>query len=237
MTMFNNKLYYKEDSFIHALNPFLKIILVILFIITLFIAKSELAHLFLYTFLIIILIISNITPLRLAKSIWRNRYFLLIVILVDLLIFRSITHMLMILIAAVAFILILAVFILTTTSKDLILLLDIFLSPLRLFKVNTRKIAIKIIKFFTVLSIMKDEYEITKKALKNHDNDTLSSTRELYEAVVSKSIYKADEQIELMKIKNYDFDKNEKYVLYVRRIDYALVSVQILLFIAILIKG
>ena len=238
--MFNNKLYSDEKSLIHTLNPILKLLLAILFVITIIVAKSNMAYLFLVTFLLIILVATNISTINFLKAIWKVRYLIIILSLVDLIIFRSWMHLGLFIVSIIAIVLMIATLIMTTKAIDMMMTLEIIFTPFKLFGLNPRKMALKIMKFLNIMIIMKENYDGFKKSVKNRDEDKKLSFKQLLtlrESLIAKSIAKANINMDVMKIKNYDFKAQDNYILYVRKIDYAIISVQILLFITILMKG
>ena len=244
MTMFKLGRYYKTNSLIHGINPFIKLILTIAFIINTFIAKSLMANLFLVAFLLIILVASNVPAREYFKSIWFARYFLIFLIIMDLIFFRSFTHLISTLVPMILIILMTSVLIFTTKVRDLMMTIEIILTPLKIFGINPRKVAFSIMLAIRFIPILLDESKNIIKAMRNRNtkeketlSDKINNTKNVLTPLVNKSVDHADRLADVMTVRNYSFDKKEEYVMYARRIDYVIVSVQILLFIAILMKG
>ena len=244
MTMFKIGRYYKTNSLIHSLNPFLKLFLSILFVISTFFAHSLMANLFLITFLLIILVSSNVPYKEYFKSIWFARYFIILLIIIDLIFFRSFLHLLSTLTLMILIILMTSVVLFTTKVRDLMMTIEIFLTPLKLFGINPRKIAFMIMQAIRFIPILLNEAKNIIKAMKNRNNkeketisDKINNLKNILNPLMEKSLNHADRLADVMIIRNYDFDKKENYIMYTRKIDYAFVATQILLFIAILMKG
>ena len=244
MTMFKLSRYYKKDSFIHEVNPFIKLFVTVVFIISTFIAKSTMANLFLIAFLLIIMVASNVPAIEYLKSIWYARYFIIILIIMDLIFFQSLSHLLTTLIPMILIILMTSVLIFTTKVHDLVMTFELMLSPLKVFGVNPRKAAFSIMLAIRFIPILLKEAKNIIKAMHNRNQkeketikDKFRNLTNIMTPLMNKSIDHADRLADTMTVRNYSFDKEKKYVMYARRADYAIVSVQILLFIAIIMKG
>ncbi len=244
MTMFKLSRYYRTESLIHEVNPFLKLFITIVFIISAFIAKSLLANLFLFAFLLIIMIASNVPIIEYLKSIWFTRFFIILLIIMDLIFFRSFTHLIGTLLPMIMIILMTSVLIFTTKVHDLMMTFEILLTPLKIFGINPRKVAFSIMLAIRFVPILLGESKNIIKAMKNRNpkeketiKDKIHNTANIMTPLMGKSVDHADRLADVMTVRNYSFDKKKKYIMYTRRVDYVIVSVQILLFIAILIKG
>ncbi len=244
MIMFKISRYYKTDSLIHDINPFLKLFITIIFIISVFIAKSMMANLFLISFLLIIMVASNVPAIEYLKSIWFIKYFIILLIIMDLIFFHSFSHLISVLIPMIMIVLMTSVLIFTTKLRDLMMTFEILLTPLKIFGINPRKVAFSMMLAIRFIPILLDEAKNIIKAKKNLNQksketfkDKIRNATNFMTPLMSKSLDHADRLADTMTIRNYTFDKKENYVLYTRRIDYAVVAVQILIFIAILMKG
>ena len=244
MTMLNNFFYYKTDSHIHALNPILKFLLVILFIIATFMATSMISHIFLIAFLLIIMIATNIPFTKYIKVLLMTSWILILVFLIDFLIFKSIMQTLIILVSFISIIFMIYILFATTKTVDLMMLFEFLLSPLKLFGISPRKVVFKIMSNMAYMNIMYEENKVLRKALKNHNSEAKVSFKnssfsrtDYLEQLVFRTRKRLDLYNNCMEVKNYDVENASIYRLYVRRIDYAFVSVQILLLIAIIVKG
>ena len=241
--MFKFSRYYKTESLIHDFNPFLKLFIVIIFIICSFLAKSLLANLFLFAFLLIIMIASNVPAKEYLKSIWITKYFILLLLIMDFIFFRSYIHLISTLLPMIYIILMTSVLIFTTKVRDLMLTIEIILTPLKIFGINPRKVAFSVMLAIRFIPILLAESKNILKAMRNRNMDDketigekINNLKNFMTPLINKSIGHADRLADMMTIRNYSFDKKEKYFLYTRKVDYAIVTVQILLFIAILIK-
>ena len=244
MTMFKLSRYYEIDSFIHELNPFLKIFITFTFIISAFIAKSLISNLFLVSFLLIIMIASNVPAIEYLKSIWSVKYFIILILIMDLIFFRSFSHLLVTLLPMILIVLMTSVLIFTTKVRNLMMTFEIILTPLKIFGINPRKVAFSIMLAIRFIPILLGEAKNIIKAMHNRNiknketlKDKIRNLTNVLTPLMNKSINHADRLADVMTVRNYSFDGKEKYVMYTRRVDYIIVSVQILLFIAILMKG
>lgn len=244
MTMLNNYLYYKTDSYMHTLNPILKFFLVLFFIIATILSSSTISHIFLIAFLIIIIYSTKIPLIKYLKVILFISGILLITFIIDLLIFRSIIQTITILVSFTSIVLMIYILFATTNITDLMMLFETLLYPLKIFGLNPQKMAFKIVSNMTFINVMYEENKTLRKALKNHNKDAKISFKNSFFSrtdYLEELVYESKKRMDLynncMEVKNYGNESNKIYKLYVRRIDYAVISVQILLLIAIIVKG
>ena len=243
MIMFRFSNYYKTDSFIHEINPFLKLFITIIFILSVFLSKSVNSKIFLGFFLLIIIIASNVPILKYLKAIWKAKYFLVLFLLLDFIFYRSFNHLLITLILAISIVLMISVLVFTTKFHDLMTTFEIILTPLKLVGVNSKKIAFSIMMGFYFIPILSYECKNTIKAMHNQNpgretiKNKIRNISNISTPVISKSINHVNRVVDVMSVRNCSFDKKVKYAIYVRKVDYALVAVQLLIFIAILVKG
>lgn len=244
MIMFKIGRYYKTYSLIHNINPFLKMFLTILFIISTLFAKSLMSILFLIAFLLIILVASNVPIKEYVASIWFARYFIILLSIMDFLFFKSFMHLLLALIPMILIILMTSVVLFTTKVRDIIMTLEIILTPLKVFKINPRKIAFMIMQAIRFIPILLDEARNIIKTMKNRNfkaketfKDKILNAKSILNPLMQKSFNHADRLADVMIIRNYNFSKKEKYIMYTSKIDYAFAATQIILFVAILMKG
>ena len=137
MIMFNNGIHYKDNSLLDKSNPFLKLILTVLFILATLIAKSTIAHIFLLSFLLILLFSTSIPIKRFLKAVWLTRYLLIIVIVIDALIFRSLTHTLIATLSFISIVIMISLMLMTTKAQDLMLTLEVVFIPYHYWRLSS----------------------------------------------------------------------------------------------------
>ena len=137
-----------------------------------------------------------------------------------------------------------SVLIFTTKVRDLVMTIEIILTPLKIFGIIPRKVAFSIMLAIRFIPILLAESKNIIKAMRNRNTktretfkDRLANAKNIFSPLLNKSIDHADRLADVMTIRNYSLDQKASYVMFTRRIDYAIVSVQILLFIAIIMKG
>ena len=114
--------------------------------------------------------------------------------------------------------------------------LEIIFFPFKLIGISPRKLALKVMEYITIINLTYTEYKTLKKSVKNRDKSKKIFLSYLKTAYL-KSRVKIEQYIDLMETKNYDYNGQVEHKMYVRRFDYAIISVQILLFISIILKG
>lgn len=239
MIMYRNR----TNSLIHSINPFIKLILTIFFIISCFLVKSMTPLFFLAMFLIALILASNISFKQCLQYLWLGLFSFIIIIFLDLII--NFTFMPLIsLIKAVLIVLMLILMILTTKLSEIALAFEILFYPLKIFGINPRKLANKVVLSIKFIFIFKEEFI---KAIKSHNNRTIKKQslknkilnfKNIIFFSYNKAINIKSHLKEVMIIKNYNFDITNKidYNLKAKEMDFALVAMQIFILIAIIVK-
>ena len=116
--------------------------------------------------------------------------------------------------------------------------------PLRVFKINSRKIAFMIMQAIRFIPILLEEAKIIIKSMKNRNvkdverfKDKVNNLKNILSPLMRKSLNHADTLADVMTIRNYSFNKEQKYIMYVSKVDYVFVTAQLILLAAIIMKG
>ena len=233
----------KPNSLIHSINPFIKLILAIFFIISCFLVKSIIPLLFLAIFLIALVLASNVSIKEFLRYLWLVLFAFVVLFFLDLII--NFTFMPVIsLFKSILIILMISLVIITTKSSDITLALEILFFPLKIFGLNPRKLANKTMLSLRFISIFKEELNKNIKSYNNRiiKNQSLKNKIINYKNIILLSYNQANDtkfQLEeVMIVKNYNFDIGNKidYNLKAKEMDFALVGMQILIFVAIIVK-
>ena len=128
-----------------------------------------------------------------------------------------------------------SVLLFTTKVNDLVMTFELMLAPLKVFGINPRKVAFSIMLAIRFIPILLSESKNIIKAMRNRNGKEKETIKEklrnitnIMSPLMSKSVDHADRLADTMTVRNYSFDKEKKYVMYARKVDYAIVSVQVL---------
>ena len=159
--MYNFKLnkYYNTESFIHNINPFIKIICVLIFTFLCLLSNNLLFLIILLFLLILIIYISNV-PRNLYINNLKFILPMMIFIFIINLIFSNIYSTFLSIIKLILFILYSQVLLYTTKPNDITYGLEILLSPLKVFNINASNIALTIslaLRFIPTIFIESDK--------------------------------------------------------------------------------
>lgn len=242
MIMLNEK---SHNSLIHNLNPFIKLMITFLFIVSCLLCRTITPILFLMLFLLIIILSSEI-DIRIFTKLFPFSYLILFLIILDCLIFRSIYHTTFLALKVILIIFISAVMWFTTKKSEFFNALKMFLWPLSIFGVNVSKLIMK----FRLLTKFKQIYlKENEKVIKSKNNRNSNETKKLkskteekfslFKIVFERSKQRMKKVNEIMLMRNYSFDIKRKnvYNLKTKEVDLTLIGMQILIFIAIIVKG
>ena len=156
--------YYETYSLIHKMNSFIKMICFILFVIT--ILSNDLMINLLFVDILVILILLTKIPLAIyIEIVIRLKYILLISFLISLFLSLSLTFSLVLVIKIILIIWYLFVITLTTSQSEIIYSLSIIFYPLKIFKINEKKLAL-FMSF--VLRIIPLYFNQNSKVLKSY---------------------------------------------------------------------
>ncbi len=108
--------YFPIQSYIHMLNPIIKVISIFLFIISIFISNNIFVNLLFTCLVLLIIFLSNISFKLYFKAVWKMKYFILMYIVISFICRVDIREIILIIIRFIN--LILYSFILTYTTKS-----------------------------------------------------------------------------------------------------------------------
>lgn len=149
--------YNDITSPLHALNPIVKIVCLVMFTVVILIQK-ELALIGILSILLMILILmSNIKLSVLLNELNKVKYILLVVFVINALFKLSIEQNMVMILKILLILIYYSLFILTTRSKRLVSAFNILLSPLKVFGTKVYSLSVKIVLVITYLPSVLDE--------------------------------------------------------------------------------
>jgi energy-coupling factor transport system permease protein len=196
------------------MNPFIKLICLIIFIISLFLSYDSKINIMITIFLII-LILNTLIPLSIYfKLIYKMKWFLLFIIIINI-IFKTPNNIILIITLRIIYTVIIAnIFLMTTTLNDITYSLEKLFSPLKLIGVKVNRMALSI---SLALRFIPSLYEEANKILKSQASRGLDYRHGIKNKIVSLtslifplfniSLKKADDLSDIMHVRLYDIDK------------------------------
>jgi len=208
--------YYKISSIIHNINPCIKIVSLIIYIIMLFRINSIIQLAIASIFLLIIITLSKVPSSMYFRSVYGLRYLIVSLILINyisgidnLLSIISITRISLIVLYS-------TVLSLTTTTDELMSSLEILFSPLKILHIQIKQmsfILVNAIKFIPIMIDNTNDYissqytNIPKDGSLVEKIDRIKTT---FVPIFINSINNLDYIIASLELKQYDFDSEIK---------------------------
>lgn len=206
--------YYNINSVIHNMNSFIKILCTLIFSILCFISFDLKLNLFVFVFLVLFILLSNV-PLKLyLKNILCLKWFLLFILIINV-VFQNDFYSAFILVFKVISLIIYTMMVLYTTSHDeLVIGLNILFYPLKLFKVPINKMSHSIVLSLKFIPVFILQYERIIKSQNNkgiyYVNLNLKEKFEVLTSIVISmfitGIKKSDILAESMEIRLFDYN-------------------------------
>lgn len=134
--------YCAIDSKIHRLNPIIKLVSLISILILTFIVKNTISLIFILSFTILNVLMSNVSLKYYGKSLLCMKYLIIFIITINLVIYRSFIIIINPLLQLIIVILNTTILTYTTKYIDLIYGLEFILYPLRIFNIDSRKFSL-----------------------------------------------------------------------------------------------
>lgn len=156
--------YYAVDSKIHKCHPLTKIICCLLFIVSIVLFDSFFSILFSIIIVIVLVFLSKIPINLFVKSFLKSKYFLLGILIINIIFSSSFITGLFVVIKMLLIITISEVLLFTTSTNDMIEGLEMFLLPLKYVNISPTKIALSLVFSLHFIPILLSQ---TEKILKS----------------------------------------------------------------------
>lgn len=233
--------YYDTDSLVHKMNSFIKILNTLIFVILTFFTYDLKINILIFIFAILFILSSNV-PIKLyLGNIYKLKYFLLFIFLINFLIDKN-AYVALILCFRIIIVIIYSMMLLYTTKQDeLIKGLQILFKPLKVFKLPVNQIAHTIALSIYFIPTLIKQYEKVRKSQNNkgiyynklnikNKIEVLSLT---IDSMFKQAIKKADNISDSMEIRffNYNQEIKSKFSIYYFDIFSILIHVALLILV------
>ena len=213
--------YYPEKSVIHCINPLIKIISTLILIVSVFINSNIYFALSILLFLIAISLIAKLPYNIYLKVLYGLKYIILFTIIIYLLFNYEVIDTIVIVLRLYSIVLYTTIITMTTTHKEMTRAIEIFLSPLRFFKIQVNKISLMLtlaLRFIpTILmqadKIMKSQrsrgidynsYELSKKFF---------SLKTILLPIFILTLKRADQVSDILQLRLYDLNSTRTHLI------------------------
>lgn len=234
--------YYKAESDIHLINPVSKLLSILFLIFSLFVTSNINLLLIIFTFELIIILISNIPFKVFYKNIVSLKYILIFIIIFNILTKVSIENTLIIIIKLVGTLIYSMLLILTTTPYEIVRGLNIILKPLKLIGVNVEAVSLIISLALRFVPIVLKEAKRIINVLKARGFSSDNTIKQKFIALKSLvlplyicSFRRADNLSLTMELKGYSFHRNISKVKW-SHLDVLLLIIHVIIFLVIFLE-
>ena len=205
--------YINKNSFFHKLNPFIKIISILLFLFISIYCNYITSHILIISTIIILILISKIPIKHYLKSIIQIKYFLIILFIFNLF-FVNIIDSTIIILRLIEIILYTKIILYTTKVSEMNRGFSIFCYPLKYIKINPDFISMSITLTIRFIPIVINEINSFIKNLKTKGiyftkniKQNIMIIKKIMIPILTRSINKADTIASMMEIKGFSFNK------------------------------
>ena len=236
--------YLSGDSFFHKLNPFIKILSMLFFLILTILCNHLISHFFILIFLIFLLYLSKIPFIYYQKSISNVSLFFLFLFLFNLF-FTTISYNIVCILRLVEILLYSKLILFTTKTSAINNGLTTLCYPFKWLKLNPLFLSMSITLTIHFIPIIATKINDTVKSLKvrgiyfsKNIKQNIILVEKLFLPIFTSSMEKANHIAEIMEIKGFSFETvRSSYSTYKIKGKDILFLIFFLLFSFILIRG
>lgn len=209
--------FYNTKSDIHTLNPLGKLIDLLLLILSFIWLNNIYIIIMLFTFELIIFLVTNIPFKIIGKSIFSLKYLLIFIVLINLFMGNTYLSIGVLLFKVIGILIYSNIFILTTTSKDILRAFNALLSPLHYVGLKTEIVSFIITLAIRFIPITMEEAERILNSLKckGLSNDSgikekVLGLKSLMIPMYLSSFRKADSLSDMMELRLYNVNNQKR---------------------------
>jgi len=216
--------YYNANSLIHKMSSFIKLINTIIFVILTFLTNDLKINLVILIFTVLYVFMSNVEIKLYLKSIYKLKWFLLFIFIINLIIEKNIMIPLILCLKIIIIMVYSMILLYTTKQDELIEGLMCLFKPLKIFKLPINKMAYTIALSLNFIPTLLEQYDKVTKSQNNkgiyYKNLNLKDKIEVLTSSITSmfilSMKKADTLSDSMEIRFFDYnqDLNSKFQIY-----------------------
>ncbi len=159
--------YYHENSLIHRMNPFIKILCTFMYVLIVVLFKDLFFLFLLLLFVILVALMSKIPLFVYGKTIWALKYFIVTIFLISFFINRDLIETIFPIFRLILIVFYSSLLTITTSPNQLAKGLEQFMSPLLLFKIPVKQISLNLVHAIRFIPVVLDTTNSIIKAQKS----------------------------------------------------------------------
>lgn len=237
--------YILISSNFHKMNPFIKLLCLLIFVISMFLSSDILTNLALTVLLIFVILNTNIKLINYLKLIYKMKWFLLFIIIIDLILKIPLNTIIITIIRIIYTVIYSNIILFSTTLNDITYALEKLFSPLKILGVKVNRMALSI---SLALRFIPNLFEQAKKILKTQASrgidykysfkNKIICVTSLVIPLFNLSMKSSDNLADIMHVRLYDIDsKRTKFKDYnILPIDIIMLLIHISLLVLIIVK-
>ena len=236
--------YIEGDSFFHKLNPFIKILSMIFFLVLTILCNHLISHFLIFVFLCFLLFLSKIPFVYYKKSISSLSIFCLFLFIFNLF-FTSISYNIVCLLRLIEIILYSKLILFTTKTSTLNNGFTTLCYPFKWIKLNPSFLSMSITLTVYFIPIVANKMKNATKSLKargiyfsKNIKQNIILVEKLFLPILISSLEKANHIAETMEMKGFSFEKKRSnYNIYKIKKNDILFLILFLIFFIIMLRG
>lgn len=235
--------YYHKNSIIHRMNPFIKVLCTLIYVLIVVLFR-DLFFLFLLLLFVILLALMSKIPIKIfLKSLWSLKFLVFSIIIANLLIRSELIQIIFQVVRLLLIVFYSSLLTLTTSPNQLAKGIEILLKPLLIFKVPVKNISLSIVHAIRFIPIVLDNVNAILKAQKSRSVNVPSTTSEklknVFQIIVpsfTKSFDKASTISTSMEQRLYNLNSSRTYyeMPKIKLFDLYILTIHLIIFVGIL---
>ena len=208
--------YFDVESRLHSINPIIKFICFILVIVVSFMIHNYISVLVLLFLTILNILMSNVSIINYLKSILNMKVLLIFIVIINLIFRNSLYNIFLIIMQLIIVILNTSILLYTTKQYDLIYGLEKLFYPLKVFRINPKKIALILT---LALRFIPDILELADKMIKSQASrgidyyngslkEKMLALKSMLVPLIVNSFRKSNNLATLMEVRLYTVNSN-----------------------------
>ena len=146
--------YYPVDSIIHKLNPVMKFINFLMFLMVVCLSGSLYLHLFMFGNILIMTLLSNVPFSYYFNTIYSARYFYVLITIICALLGINLNILLMLLLKIIVFMMYLALMLYTTSITEIVYAVNKIIFPFNILNKDTTNISVSLSNILSFIPLL-----------------------------------------------------------------------------------
>lgn len=234
--------YYNNNSIIHKINPFIKLLLTLIYIIFIMLVENLYAYLILTIFLVIFILFTKVPLKQYYKSI-KGLYILILSIIIINIVFKTqYTNIILMIMKLLLILMYTSILTMTTTTLELTKALEQLLYPIKYIGINIYRLSFIITLTINFIPSILNQVNKILISLKikgiNYKKQNLRNKLLILKAIIlptfNLSLKIADNMADILDIRLYNIDKKRNNYSKIKIFDIMILIVNIIIIIIIM---